>query len=67
MKKEKKEERKNENEEERKRKDKKRKRKEMKRKRKEAEEKDNIECYVTAMIFRPYFGVRMFFRIYFSL
>ena len=24
-------------------------------------------CYVTAMIFRPCFGVRMFFRIYFSL
>ena len=28
---------------------------------------DDDECYVTAMIFRPCFGVRMFFRVYFSL
>ena len=30
-------------------------------------EDKETECYVTAMIFRPCFGVRMFFRIYFSL
>ena len=26
-----------------------------------------VSCYVTTMIFRPCFGVRMFFHIYFSL
>ena len=30
-------------------------------------QENNQKCYVTAMIFRPCFGVRMFFRIYFSL
>ena len=26
----------------------------------------SLDCYETAMVFRPYFGIRMFIRVYFS-